>query len=225
MALKKEWTDTMLAAAKDKRSADYDKLIQGEIGTYNKMHNLSVDWTLFKAMVWVESGGPSSKAWAQRAMQIGNPGDAGYAAIKKPRDRDKIVATPAILQDVQKGSIDDPSLNIRAGIAFTFVRMADTAFQSVLSSDKKVYDYTVAKGDSFSKIADKQGTTVDVLKGLNAGKETSLRPGDVLHYLKASMQWTVTGWKTFDEKTVAAAYNGGGDPQYAEKLVFVEKLL
>jgi hypothetical protein len=225
MGLTKPFKDTMEAAAKDKRSADYDKLIQGEIGIYNKMHNLSVDWKLFKAMVWVESGGPASKAWAQRAMQIGNPGDSGYAVMKKPRDRDKIVATPAILQDVQKGNIDDPTLNIRTGIAYAFVRLAETAFQSVLSSDKKVYDYPVVSGDSFAKIAPKVGTTVDVLKGLNVGKENSLRPGDVLHYVKASMEWTITGWKSFDPKTLAAGYNGGGDPDYEEKLKFVLKLL
>lgn len=31
----------------------------------------------------------------------------------------------------------------------------------------------------------------------------------------------IVGWRVFDAKTIAERYNGGGDPQYAEKLQYV----
>lgn len=32
---------------------------------------------------------------------------------------------------------------------------------------------------------------------------------------------SIVGWRVFDAKHIAAAYNGGGDPRYAEKLQYV----
>ena len=34
----------------------------------------------------------------------------------------------------------------------------------------------------------------------------------------------IVGWRKWDFATIAARYNGGGDPDYADKLAFVTRL-
>ncbi|MGJ7611970.1 MULTISPECIES: hypothetical protein [unclassified Variovorax] len=47
-----------------------------------------------------------------------------------------------------------------------------------------------------------------------------LRPGEVLHYRKASIQRVITGWKPITASSVATYYNAGGDAVYASKLSY-----
>jgi hypothetical protein len=71
---------------------------------------------------------------------------------------------------------------------------------------------------------------VDVLHGLNPEKaKKKLKGGEVLHFVKAGMGWVITGWRKFEPKELADAYNGrgtaAGDRKYAEKLQYVWDLL
>jgi hypothetical protein len=42
-----------------------------------------------------------------------------------------------------------------------------------------------------------------------------------LKYKHASIQRVIVNWRDFTTTTVADRYNGGGDPDYAAKLVYV----
>lgn len=48
--------------------------------------------------------------------------------------------------------------------------------------------------------------------------------GQILKCQKASVRKVITGWKTFDYRTIARRYNGNGDPKgdplYARKLEY-----
>src|SRR5690242_3911330 len=74
MTLDPGWTRTVDDGISNAAWDDYDTLIQAEVTDYNKRLAttpgfLKIDWKQFKAVVWVESGGPSSTAWTARAMQ------------------------------------------------------------------------------------------------------------------------------------------------------------
>jgi LysM repeat protein len=80
----------------------------------------------------------------------------------------------------------------------------------------------VVAGDSLDKISKKVGTTVDNLKSQNPGAGAMIHPKDVLKYQKATMKRQIVGWRDFNVMTtIADRYNGGGDPDYAAKLVYV----
>lgn len=72
-----------------------------------------------------------------------------------------------------------PAHNIRAGIGYLLMRMANFECQSTLGSDAKIYEITVKSGDSLDKIAKVQGGTVDALRKLNPTASV-LRPGQVM---------------------------------------------
>ncbi|MGD0570791.1 MAG: LysM domain-containing protein [Candidatus Sulfotelmatobacter sp.] len=230
MSLQQGWKNTMDAGVTDATWDAYDAAIQREIAAYNlKFQSTTgyraVDWHLCKAMVWIESGGPSSSAWTGKAMQIGVSGDPGLGVLQSGADGSTLIMSAtlaaAVKNTAQVGS--DPVLNIQAGIAYLFTRMCLSEFRSVdTENPPRVYDYTVVPGDNPSLIAKKVGTTVEVLEALNPAAKRMIHPKDVLKYRKASIQRVITGWRDFTSMTVVAdRYNGGGDPDYAAKLVYV----
>jgi hypothetical protein len=88
MSITKKFMETMQSTAKNPKSSAYDEVIKKDVADYN--HRLAgtpgysnADWRWFKAVLWIESGGPTSAAWKSRPMQIGNPGDPGYSILKK----------------------------------------------------------------------------------------------------------------------------------------------
>ena len=90
-------------------------------------------------------------------------------------------------QDVV-GKIDEPAVNVRAGIAYLVTRLEKSEFQSVLDPvDTKTFDYTVVAGDSLDKIAQKVGSTTDVLKKLNPTVKV-LQPKQLVRCRKAKIQ-------------------------------------
>lgn len=220
MGLSAKWKSTIDDAIANKAWDDYDKLIKAEVSGYQARFaamNPSVDWKLFKAIAWTESGGPASSAWKARVLQIGNPGDPAYAVLKKGDEGAEVILSDQLKKDLASGSINDPTLNVRAGIAYVYVRLSRTAFESVTDAkDTTTYEYTVAAGDSFDSISRKVGTTIAVLQQLNAGKKV-LHPKDVVKYRKAAIKRVLKGWMGFTTKNVAQRYNVG-DPDYAAKL-------
>lgn len=210
----------------------YDSRIQAEVTGYNvrflptvsQTDYRLVDWKLCKAIVWVESGGPSSTAWTARVMQIGNPGDPAINVLRRGAEGSSLIMSRHLAIEVKSGNIDNPVLNIRAGIAYLFTRLAVTDIQSVLNAtDPRTYSYAVVAGDTLERIAEKVGTTVAALTSLNPSKAKIIRPKDVLTYRKASMQRVIVGWREFTTANVARYYNVG-DPDYAAKLDYVLSL-
>jgi hypothetical protein len=155
-------------------------------------------------------------------MQIGNRGDPAHGVLLRGGEGSDLIMSSDLVKLLAKtDSIDKPEVNIRAAIAYLFTRMAKYETRSIenpFSGDKPL-SYTVAAGDSFSKIAAKVGTTVANLEVHNRNvKPSALRPGMVLSYIPAFMMRFVSGFRAFQTATVADRYNGGGDPEYSAKL-------
>jgi len=227
MSLSQKWKDTVDKGMTDKRWDQYDSLIKKEVEKLKiKLTGTtlpSVNWLLIKAMLWVESGGPDNPAWNQRAMQIGNPGDPGLQTLKNGAEGSDLIVDSTLLTAIKGGRTNEPEINIKAGMAYLYTRMAKSEIKSVRSKiDKKNYDYIVVVGDSLDKIARKNGTTVEELKSMNPKARMMIRPGDKLKYVKASMIRVITGWRSFNSTTMAQRYNVG-DSNYSAKLDYLIK--
>lgn len=218
------WIKTMNDGLENPAWDEYDALIKTEIAEYNRRLArtpgfAAFGWLMFKALLWVESGGPAGKAWSTRPMQIGNAGDAGYAVLKKGREAAPLVMSDD-LKEAIKGNISVPALNVRAGIAYALTRLARTDVRSVDDpDDDTVYEHTAAKGQNLGSIADKVGSTLDAIRKLNPGV-LNLAIGQKLKYRKATMQQVFTGWRALTTANLAMRYNVG-DATYAMKLKYV----
>ena len=228
MSLSEKWKKTVDDGLTNAIWDAYDAVIKAEVTAYNTKFANSpgyhkIDWKLIKAVVWVESGGPTSPAWKTRVMQIGNPGDPALAVLKGATEGADLVMSEQLKKDVV-GKINEPTVNVKAGIAYLVTRLAKSEFQSVLdAADTKTFEYTVVAGDSLEKIAQKVGTTVDVLKKLNPTVKL-LQPKQIIVCRKAKLKRVITGWLPCDSVNIARRYNVG-DPNYSAKLDYVMGLL
>ncbi len=225
MPLDQRWKDTVKLGIKDTKWDQYDSTIKSEVAAYSKKFPAlasKVDWLLLKALLWTESGGPSNASWATRPMQIGNPNDAGYGVLRNGGEASSLIMNAALKQSIASGSINAPDVNIKAGLAYLYTRMAESNIISIRDiRDPKQYEYEVVSGDTLKKISKKVGTTIFELKRLNPSASHIIRPKKKLKYIKASMQRSIYAWRKFDADTVAIRYNGLGDRNYSEKLSYI----
>jgi hypothetical protein len=224
MPLDPKWTATIDTAITNKAWDDYDATIKAEVTEYNTRFAgtpefVALDWKMFKALLWVESGGPSNAAWKGRVMQIGNPGDKGWPVIRDGKESAPLIMSEQLKKDV-KGDINKPELNIRAAMAYALVRLCKSEMRSVDDpKDATIYEHTVEKGESLASIATKKGSTLEVMKKLNPS--ANLQIGQKVKYRKASIQRVILGWMPLTSANLASRYNGGGDSNYAAKLDYV----
>ena len=217
-----KWQDGINKAVGDSRWNSWDCEIQMAVNEYNRHLSgtagyMPLDWQFIKAMIWVESGANNSE-WNIKPMQIGVPGDPGMTSLLSGNEGGDLIVPPDWKGRLTAGSVRTiPAHNIRAGIGYLLMRMANFEYRSTLDADAKVYEVAVKPGDSLDKIAKAQGSTVDTLKKLNPTAAV-LRPGQVLKYQKASVQRVITSWWHISTSLIAQRYNGGGDPNYAKKL-------
>lgn len=210
----------MDAGLTNKAWDEYDTLIRDEVAGHNKRHGIAVDWKFFRAVLWVESGGPANPAWNTRPMQIGNPGDKGYGVLKRGEEAAPAVMSDALKEDIRTGNISTPRLNVRAGIAYALTRHATSHIASVDDPrDTMVREHTVKAGNTLSGIAAAVGSTVPSLQKLNPAAQL-LKPGQKIRYRKARMARVITGWLPVSAASLASRYNSG-DPAYATKLEYV----
>lgn len=224
-----KWQDGINKAVGDAKWNAWDCEIQMAVNEYNR--HLSgtagyspLAWQLIKAMVWVESGANHSE-WNSKPMQIGVTGDPGMTSFLSGKEGGSLILSPAWKGRLTTGSVRTiPAHNLRAGIGYLLMRMANFEYRGVLGADSKVYEVAVKSGDSLDKIAKTQGSTVETLKSLNP-TATVLRPGQVLKYQKASVQRVITNWRHISTALIAQRYNGGGDPSYVKKLDYALSLV
>ena len=228
MSISQKWKDTVDRAKTDARWDAYDANIRVEITAYqarlNKVPNfVSPGFSILKALLWTESGGPDNVSWTTRPMQIGNAGDPAYDVLKAAAEGSKLIMDATLQSELKTGNINTPSVNMRAGIAYLYTRLGKYAIRSVRDGTEKApMTHTVAAGDTYSKIASTKGTTVDELKTSNPTVDPAkLQVGKTLKFYKAANTMVLSGWRNPDSKTVAARYNGGGDPNYAAKLDYI----
>lgn len=179
-----------------------------------------LDWRFIKAIVWVETGAKSPE-WRSRPMRIGVSRDAGLRSFLSEKEGGDLIVPPFWKGRLTVSSARTvPAHNIRAGIGYLLMRMANFEHRVVLGVNSEIYEVIVEAGDSFDKIAREKGSTVDTLKALNPTVGV-LQPGQALRCQKASIQRVITGWKLVSTGLIAQLYNGGGDPAYATKLDYV----
>jgi len=221
------WLNTVDRSKADPRWDAYDAEIKAALDEFQAHLSalspdyVSPDWRIIKAMVWTETGGPDNAAWKARVMQIGNPGDPGLDDLKK---RGSLILPRGLLEKINAG-VDDPAVNIRAGIGYMLFRSVNVETKSIVNkNDSAFYEYTVKSGDNLSKIAPNLGTTVENLKDSNQGAATMLKPGQQLRYQKASMQQIIESWEAITTERAAEMYNVG-DPDYQAKLDYCLTLI
>ena len=220
-----KWKDGIDRASGDWNA--YDGIIRFIVMDYNQHladtpRFNGLDWRIVKAMLWTETGPHAVESWRRRPLRIGVSGDPGLRALLGGREGGDLVMPPSLrisFNSAQQIARD----NLAAGVGYLLMRMADFGFATVPDEDAAISEFTVRRGDSLSKIATACGSTITTLQKLNPGT-TTLQQGQVLKCQKASVQKVITGWKTFDYRTIARRYNGNGDPKgdplYARKLEY-----
>lgn len=216
------WAEGINAAAGDLRWNQWDCEIQLALSEFNQHLNgvanyVPPDWRFIKSMLWVESGAANAQ-WRIKPMQIGVAGDPGLAAFLSGDEGGDLILPPIWQGRLTMDSARTmPAHNIRAGIGYLLMRMAYFEHQEVAAVNSVVYEATVKPGDSLSKIARQNETTVGMLQRMNANTAV-LRTGQKLLFKKASVQRVITGWRPLTSQLALTRYNGEGDPHYARKL-------
>lgn len=216
------WQDTIDQSQKDPRWHDYDCDIKRIVREFN-LHLTGqggyrpLDWRFIKAMIWTESGGPDNRSWKRNPMQIGNPGDPGLRALLSGDEGGDLILPPELAKALTESSVrSTPQMNIRAGTAYLLMRLARFNTVSVMQASDGLQTIEIKRGDTLSKIARVNGTTVEALKYLNR-EAILLSPGMTLKFKKAAMRKVITGWDQITTSRIAQRYNVG-DPGYAGKL-------
>lgn len=223
-----KWQDGINKAVSDARWNAWDCEIQLAVSEYNRHLSGSagyrqLDWQLIKAIAWVETGA-SNKKWGSNPMQIGNPGDPGLRSFLSANEGGELIIAPEWKKRLTLGSaVTIPAHNIRAGIGYLLMRMANFAIQTVPDADQTIYEVTVEKGGNIAKIAAAQGSTIEIMQKLNPTARV-LKPGQVLKYRKASIAKGITSWKLITTSSIATYYNVG-DSNYAKKLDYALSLI
>jgi hypothetical protein len=224
-----KWRDGLNAASANAEWNRWDCEIQIAVNDYNRhlwrtAGYRPLDWQLIKALLWVETGAQSHE-WKRKPMQIGVAGDPGLTSLLSNKEGGNLILPPTIRGRLTIASARTiPEYNIRAGIGYLLMRMANFETRTVIDTDSKVYEVTVKAGDTVEKIAKVKGSTVDLLKKLNPTANL-LKPGQSLRYQKASTQLVIANWRHISTTSIAQRYNGGGDPNYAEKLDYALALI
>jgi hypothetical protein len=213
------WRRTVDAAKSDLRWDLWDAVIRAEVLDYQTRLGLGVDWRIFKAQIWTESGA-SSPAWLTRPMQIGNAGDPGYATMRDHREHADAIMSDQVKAALDGGdSINNPKLNIQVGLAYAYMKLSD--YDTVVT-DKQIRTYSVVRGDALERIAHTLGTTQKNLIDLNPQAANGLRVGQKLSYQSAEIR--PVGCMV-NAARLQTYYNGNGDPNYAEKITYCLQII
>ena len=224
-----KWQDGINKAVGDAKWDAYDCEIKVAVNEFN--HHLTgtagylpLNWELIKAMMWTETGA-ESPAWQTKPIQIGVARDPGLTSFLSGKEGGELILPASWRNLLSAGTATSmPSHNIRAGIGYMLMRMANFEYKTIPDADTKIYEVTVKPGDSLDKIAKINGSTPDMLKKLNPSAMV-LHPKQVLKYQKASVQRVISSWRTITTSLVAQRYNGGRDPNYAKKLDYALALI
>lgn len=223
-----QWKQTIDGALKNPKWNEYDCEIQRAVAQFNRHLTgvagyLPLDWRMVKAMLWTESGGPTNRAWVNNPMQIGVNGDPGLRALLGVLEGGPLIIPPELKTTLTVAAAKtSPAANIRAGIAYLLMRLARYGFQTFPDNDT-VYVVTSKRGDSFARIAQREGSTRATLERLNPGLPV-LPPNHAVKCQKASVRKVITGWRAVTPMSIARFYNTR-EPVYAQKLQYCLSLI
>lgn len=186
---------------------------------------IPLDWKIIKAMVWVESSGPS---WQSREggvkpapafygpwpIQFGNSGDPGLGVIRDGAEHSHLISSKELRNELKKTMTAE--LCIRGGVALVFHYAAIYENAKIIDRQAVQHD-TVRTKDTLSKIAARNQTLVEeITRASNLSEKTILRVGQTVWFRSAHREWQLNGWK--DWWIAVTKYNGGGDPHYRSKV-------
>lgn len=185
-----KWQDGLNKAVGDAKWSAYDCEIQMALGEFNRHLNSTagyrqLDWQLIKAMLWTETGAANAE-WKTKPMQIGVSGDPGLTSFLSEKEGGDLILPTLWQGRLTVGTVRSvPAHNIRAGIGYLLMRMANFEYKSVLADDTKtIHEVTIKPGDSLARIAMVHGSTPEILRTLNPTTAV-LRPGQVMKYQKS----------------------------------------
>lgn len=235
-ALDPGWTRTIDSARNNPEEWNrYDTLLQSETNYYNTKFAVTLgvnklDWKIFKALLWVESGGPEkwegkklvpNKTWTTRPMQIGNPFDAGYPALVHGEGASDIIMADDLKRRLSEAKVN-PELNIRAGIAYLMTRLSYSDFKTFYDDPSSpVKDYAVLHNTSAESLARHLETNVAALQKLNSSLDLKkpIVKGTKVRYQKKVTKRVITGWRGATPQMLYSRYNIG-DENYAAKIEY-----
>ena len=208
----------------------YDNIIKTRVSEFNRKHNINLDSDLIKAMIVVESGGErvrNETKWDNACdydpMQIANNGDYALEGLAKGVEDCRFVGNFDRLKDErktpwnkQRKAWDYSNTNMSAeesiygGIGWLLNKAVENVEEGPITK------YEVKPGDSLSKIAVRNGSTLETLKRVNKGMSYDrLQIGQKINFRFASRKFNPRG---VDWKEAVKDYNGGGDSHYVEKV-------
>lgn len=207
----------------------YDCEVKAALGEYNRHLSstpgyVAMDWMLIKAMLWTESGGENPQ-WKIKPLQIGVLDDPGMNAVLGDKEGGDLIMPPALRASINSHNMrSNPAQNIRGGIGYLLMKMANYAFKSIREPNAPIEQTKVGPGETLERIARRVDSTVEVMRELNP-RANILHVGDVLKFQKAEVQKVITGWRPINLGNIAIKYNGKGDGRYLTKLEFAMGLV
>lgn len=220
-----KWKEGVDRAPGDARWNLWDREIQSAVSDFNQHLATTpgyrpLDWRTIKAIIWVESGAGNPQ-WHIKPMQIGVVGDPGMDSLLYGNEGGNLILPPIWRERLTTVSVRTvPAHNIRAGVGYLLMRMAEYEYHSMPTADTTLYEVTVKPGDSLDKIARVNGSTTEVMARLNPAAAI-LQTGQVLRVQRASTQRVISGWRPLSTALIFKRYNGGREATYVRKLEIV----
>lgn len=214
----------------------YDPLIRKLMSEMNSHlmrttpHYICVDWRWIKAMAWTETGAVDEQ-WNSNVMQIGVSSDPGILAVTdSDNEKTRLITPPGLgwknLKTTQIRII--PEINFSAAIIYLMSSLSISEIRSVKKPCLAPLTVTISRKNKLSTLDDiirEKHTTKEVLREMNDIPHYQ-HDGDILKYVPAEKKRVILGWNLpINAQRIALAYNGGGDPQYIEKIKYVYSII
>ncbi|MBI4749435.1 MAG: LysM peptidoglycan-binding domain-containing protein [Acidobacteria bacterium] len=223
-------SNQQIRAEWDKHDGIIQKIVAEMNQTFQAKHYdllpfIPLDWKIIKAMIWVESSGPSWQSrytgvkpapafYGPRPIQFGNSGDPGLSVIRDGAEHSHLISSTELRNELKKPM--NAELCIRGGVALVFHYAAIYENTRIIDSQEVRQD-TVRKKDTLSKIAARNRTLVEeITQTSKISENTTLQQGQTVWFRPAHREWILNGWKAW--WVAVTKYNGGGDPYYLSKV-------
>ena len=206
----------------------YNDLIEENVSEFNKKHGRNLDSDLVRAVMITESGSPLHRdnAFKYDPLQIANPGSYAIKVLGNGREHTTLIGDFDNLKGKRKtprdkeGELDYSNSNMTAedsiegGVGWLFHKAA--IYNERVVEKGNVINYKVKSGDSFWKIARKNGSTIETLRKYNPDIiPEKMQVGAKINFRKAKREIYISGWR--DWKKAVDRY-GDSTQNYKNKV-------
>lgn len=212
---------------------NYDSIINETVDYFNKRHNLKIDSnqikSLSKAQIKREAGSLKERenSFKYDPMQISTAKkNCALEILADGGEHTDLIGDFKVLKGKKKPVWDskskcwdysntgmDAKSSIYGGIGWLLHKAA--IYDERIVEEGDIIEYEIKKGDSFCKIANKNGSNLATLEKYNPGiNSKNLQIGQKIKFRKAKTETYIKGWKNLE--IAVEAYNGGGTPGYTQ---------